>query len=227
MEGGRGAIALHGVRQKRENFIKPKRGFCFRCRMLAVLLFLLTAVTPLSGPTVFPAYDGQAPGALAEEDEFWSAPDLTEQAQQTLVRERTFSGSAGFLRQHVTFRYRHLQQIRLFVWCMVTGFLLPAAMIFVHCGVIRCRQKELVWRRLWIIRHRNRADGKKERIALSIKRKHDFYEREDERNGYYYLDYDDRRRSSRSVIYCLPCTGNAGHSCMEGIPQGKIQDCAV
>lgn len=181
MEDGRGVIALHDVREKKENFIKPRRGFCFRCRLLAVLLFLLTAVTPLSGPAVFPAYDGQAPGEFAEEDEFWSASDLTEQAQQTLVRERTFSAPTGFLRQRVAFCYRYLPQIRLFVWCMVTGLLLPAAMVFVHCGVVRCRQKELVWRRLWIIRHRNRADGKKERISLSIKRKHDFYEREDER----------------------------------------------
>ena len=181
MEDGRGVIALHDVREKKENFIKPRRGFCFRCRLLAVLLFLLTAVTPLSGPAVFPAYDGQAPGEFAEEDEFWSASDLTEQAQQTLVRERTFSAPTGFLRQRVAFCYRYLPQIRLFVWCMVTGLLLPPAMVFVHCGVVRCRQKELVWRRLWIIRHRNRADGKKEGISLSIKRKHDFYEREDER----------------------------------------------
>lgn len=69
----------------------------------------------------------------------------------------------------VAFRYRYLQQIRLFVWYIITGFLLLAGLFYQYYGSGRIIQRELVPRSRMIVSYIRRADGKKNGIASFIK----------------------------------------------------------
>lgn len=68
----------------------------------------------------------------------------------------------------VAFRYRYLQQIRLFVWYIITGFLLLAELFFQYYGSGRIIQRELIPRSRLIVSYICRADGKKNGITSFI-----------------------------------------------------------
>ena len=98
-----------------------------------------------------------------------SAPMDREAEEQYNTRNLLELRGRAEIGECVAFRYRYLQQIRLFVWYMITGFLLLAGLFYQYYGSGRIRQRELVPRSRMIVSYIRRADGKKNGIASFIK----------------------------------------------------------
>lgn len=145
----------------------------WRCMLAAMLLVLPVVFSLVMVGNTLPAYSRMPlAGAQNLEDapvQMLSKPPVQENEQQYVVREHFGIGSSQTLQQRVSFRYRYLQQIRLLVWYIITGFLMLPALVFTYYGEGKRQQKELIPRSLQIVLYRNRSDGKKEGIAFSIK----------------------------------------------------------
>lgn len=98
-----------------------------------------------------------------------SAPMSREAEEQYNTRSLLELRSRAEMGERVAFRYRYLQQIRLFVWYIITGFLLLAGLFYQYYGGGRIRQRELIPRSRMIVSYICRADGKKNGIASFIK----------------------------------------------------------
>lgn len=98
-----------------------------------------------------------------------SVPSARRSEEQYTGRELLGMWNIEALGQQVTFRYRYLQQSRLFTWYVILGFLLLPELLRQYFGGGRKKQRELVPRSRMIVTYMRKADGKKNGIASSIK----------------------------------------------------------
>ena len=80
-----------------------------------------------------------------------SAPMDREAEEQYNTRNLLELRGRAEIGECVAFRYRYLQQIRLFVWYMITGFLLLAGLFYQYYGSGRIRQQESFQLYIWYL----------------------------------------------------------------------------
>lgn len=160
--------------QRQKKSVISNTGFKrWRCLFAAMLLVLPAVFSLVMVGDALPVYSRMPSVGVQNMEEApeqkLSKPSVGESEQQYTVREHFGIGSSQMLQQRLSFRYRYLQQIRLLVWYIFTGFLMLPGLLFAYYGDGKRQQKELIPRSLQIVRYRNRSDGKKEGIAFSIK----------------------------------------------------------
>lgn len=98
-----------------------------------------------------------------------TVPSAPRAEEQYSGRELLGLRSIESLGRQTAFRYRYLQQNRLFVWYVILAFLLLPELLLQFFGSGRKRQRELISRSRMIVNYMRKADGKKNGIASSIK----------------------------------------------------------
>lgn len=160
--------------QKQKQSVISNTGFKRRCYLLAAILLLLSVTLPLAVVGDMPAAHDIRVQIDTQQStdtpiQTLSKPSMHSNELQYAVRENDVLRGAQMLQWRTSFRYRNLQQVRLFVWYIMVGLLFLPVLLFACFGDGKRRQQELIPRSLKIVLYRNRSDGKKEGIAFSIK----------------------------------------------------------
>lgn len=161
--------------KRRRRSVGLNTGFRGLAGFLLAVVMLLSVAAPVGSIRVVKEDSGYAGKYIENNKDVHECagtqilPDVGRgDTEQYRTQERFAIRGAETIGQRTAYRYRYLQQIRLLLWYLMTGFILPV-LFCQRFGGGRVRQRELVSRSRMIVSYIRKADGKKNGLASSIK----------------------------------------------------------